>query len=192
LLNAIHRIPLSVPEASRNHPFAQFSGELKGCIPEGEDSWETWDGPLNTILQKELQELEMLVTRGHYGISALHCFLQYLVTEHAVDSALFEGKIERLICAMNNIRSQCVESEKHIEPDAHDTSTNGPISNAGGTVIDLTIDRESESASNSGIISGHHNAMHKNGESRDHVHHCPGYCIDLSACKSPHTAYPAR
>jgi len=32
LLHAIHQIPLSVPEASSDHPFAQFSGELKGSL----------------------------------------------------------------------------------------------------------------------------------------------------------------
>lgn len=165
LLHAIHQIPLSVPEAGSDHPFAQFSGELKGCVPEGEDAWETWDGPLNTILQKESQELETLVTRGRYGLSALHRFLQYLVTEHGVNSALFEGKIEHLIHAMNSIG---------IAP------KNGPIPNAGSTVIDLTIDCEPNSASNSSIVL----------RDQIHWHPCPGFCIELPADKSPHTAYP--
>jgi hypothetical protein len=117
----------------------------------------------------------------------LQHFLQYLVTDHGVDSALFEGKIERLIHMMDNIRihgTRCVESEKPIEPDADNTLKNGPISGAGGTVIDLTLDCEPESASDSGNVPGRHAQ-----EGQDH-RRCPGLSIELPADKSPHTAYP--
>jgi len=61
LYTHIQTIPTTVPEASIDHPFAQFAGDLSSCAPDGEDAWETWDGPLNTILQKGPEDLKKLV-----------------------------------------------------------------------------------------------------------------------------------
>lgn len=94
---------LTVPEASHDHKLVGFSGDPTGCVPDGKDAWETWDRPLNTLLQKEPLALQNLVVWGEQGLSGLHKFLLYLVTSHGIAGALIEGKIERLIKAMDNV-----------------------------------------------------------------------------------------
>ena len=42
-------------EADQNHPLAPFSGNPEGSVMDGEDAWEKFDGPLNTLLQRPLR-----------------------------------------------------------------------------------------------------------------------------------------
>lgn len=94
---------LTIPEAGETHELAAFSGDPTGCVPDGEDAWETWDGPLNTLLQREPSDLRKLIVRGEKGLAGLHQFLLYLVTNHGIQGALIEGKIDRLIAAMDEV-----------------------------------------------------------------------------------------
>lgn len=94
---------LTVPEAGSDHELVPFSMDPRGCVPDDEDAWETWDPPLNTLLQKEPPELRKLVVRGEKGLVGLHRFLLYLVTEHGIQGGLIEGKIERLLKAMDEV-----------------------------------------------------------------------------------------
>ena len=99
----IVNLPMTIPEAGDHHPFAQFSGDLSGSVPEGEDAWETWDGPLNTILQQDPQALQGLVAQGNKGLTSLHRFLSYLASTHRVPAVLFENKVKRVIQAIMDV-----------------------------------------------------------------------------------------
>jgi hypothetical protein len=57
----IEPLSLSVGMANENHPLAAFAGDSEGCVKDGEDVWENFDGPLNNLLQKPLKELQDLV-----------------------------------------------------------------------------------------------------------------------------------
>jgi len=58
---------LTIPtkEAGNDHPLAGFSGDPTGTVEGGKDTWEKWDGPLNTLLQKDPEELDKLVVIRH-------------------------------------------------------------------------------------------------------------------------------
>lgn len=99
----IEGLPQSVPEASDSHPVAAFSFNPAGCVGDGEDAWERWDGPLNSLLQRDPERLRELVVRGAKGLTGLHKFLHYLVTVHGVKGALIEMKVERLLKAMEEV-----------------------------------------------------------------------------------------
>lgn len=93
----------TIPEAGINHELAAFSANPEGCVGKNEDAWEKWDGPLNTLLQKEPSELRKLVVRGKRGLIGLHDFLLYLVVNHGVQGVLFEGKIGRVMSAIDDV-----------------------------------------------------------------------------------------
>jgi hypothetical protein len=89
--------------ADDDHPLAMFAGDPTGCVKEGEDAWEKFDGPLNTLLQKPPHELQNLVRVGEKGLKGLCHFLEYLIMHHQVSGNLLEGKIDRLMQAMNEV-----------------------------------------------------------------------------------------
>ena len=62
LHSVIDRIPFTVPEAEEDHLFARFASDLSESVPDSEDAWDIWDGLLNTVLQKNPQELQDLIT----------------------------------------------------------------------------------------------------------------------------------
>jgi len=99
----IEELPQNVPEALDTHPVAAFSFNPVGCVGDGEDAWEKWDGPLNTLLQRDPDQLRELVVRGEKGLTGLHNFLHYLVTVHGVKGVLIEMKIKRLLKAMKEV-----------------------------------------------------------------------------------------
>jgi hypothetical protein len=92
-----------VGEADDEHPLASFAGDPTGCVKEGEDAWEKFDGPLNTLLQNSPHELQNLVRVGEKGLNGLCRFLEYLVTHHNVSGYLLEGNITRLMQAMSEV-----------------------------------------------------------------------------------------
>jgi hypothetical protein len=74
-----------------------------GCVGEGEDAWEKFDGPLNGLLQKPPNELRNLVRVGEKGLIGLCRFLEYLVTHHQITGYLFEGKLEQLMLGIDDV-----------------------------------------------------------------------------------------
>lgn len=103
LQKRIDLLPRDTKEASSDHPLARFSGDPVGSVEDGEDAWEKWDGPLNTLLQKDPAELDKLVVIGQRGLAGFHRFLSYLVSEHDVQGCLLEGKMERLFSAIDRV-----------------------------------------------------------------------------------------
>jgi hypothetical protein len=103
LKQRIDSLPRNTKEASGDHPLARFSGDPVGSVEDGEDAWEKWDSPLNTLLQKDPEELDKLVVIGPRGLAGFHCFLSYLVSEHGVQGCLLEDKMERLFSAIDRV-----------------------------------------------------------------------------------------
>jgi hypothetical protein len=99
----IESLPPDVGVANEDHPLAAFAGDPEGCIEDGEDAWETFDGPLNTLLQKPPEELRHLVRVGEKGLIGLCRLLEYLVTSHNIGGVLLEGKVERLMRAIDDV-----------------------------------------------------------------------------------------
>lgn len=99
----IKQLPPSVGIADVHHPLSQFARDPGVGMEVGEDAWEVWDGPLNTVLQRGPTELHGLVRLGDNGLPGLCRFLRCLVTQHGVAMGLIEGKIQRLVRAMDEV-----------------------------------------------------------------------------------------
>ena len=99
----VEALPREVGEADQNHPLAPFSGNPEGSVVDGEDAWEKFDGPLNTLLQRPPEELCNLVRIGEKGLIGLCRLLEYLVVHHRLSGHLFEGKLDRLISVIDKV-----------------------------------------------------------------------------------------
>ena len=99
----IEGLPRDIGEADHLHPLAEFAGDPVGCVEDGEDAWEKFDGPLNCLLQKPPDELQNLVRVGEKGLIGLCRLLEYLVAHHQVTGYLFEGKLEWLMLAIDKV-----------------------------------------------------------------------------------------
>lgn len=99
----IESLPLDVDVADESHPLAAFAKDPEGCVTDGEDAWEKFDGQLNTLLQKPPEELQYLVRVGQYGLMGLCRLLEYLVISHDVSGVLLEGKVGRLMRAIDEV-----------------------------------------------------------------------------------------
>lgn len=99
----IEGLPPDVGEADERHPLAAYAGDPMGCVEADEDAWEKYDGPLNCLLQKPPDELRYLVRVGEKGLIGLCRFLEYLVQHHNVSGYLLEGKLDRLMRAIDEV-----------------------------------------------------------------------------------------
>lgn len=99
----IEGLPHDIGEADENHPLAAFAFDPVGCVEENEDAWEKFDGPLNSLLQKPPDKLRELVRVGEKGLIGLCRFLEYLVRHHGISGCLFEGKLDRLMSAIDEV-----------------------------------------------------------------------------------------
>lgn len=99
----VETLPSSIGEADNGHPLAAFAGDPVGCVGDDEDAWEKFDGPLNGLLQKPPNELRNLVQVGEKGLIGLCRLLEYLVEHHQLSGYLFEGKLERLMLAIDDV-----------------------------------------------------------------------------------------
>jgi hypothetical protein len=108
----IEALSTDVGVADERHPLAAFAGNPAGCVDADEDAWEKFDGPLNTLLQKPPEELQHLVRVGEKGLIGLCHLLKYLVTYHQVSGVLLEGKLERLINAIDKVYVKLYGTQK--------------------------------------------------------------------------------
>ena len=65
------------------------------------DVWETWDQTLNVLISQSIPNIYPLVARGKYGLIALVQLLEHLVRDRKVDEGLLEGKVQRIIEAID-------------------------------------------------------------------------------------------
>ncbi|KAF8888951.1 hypothetical protein CPB84DRAFT_1849509 [Gymnopilus junonius] len=96
--------------------FYDSQRDLQGSVPAGEDPWEVWDHPLNSVLQKGHEELQLLVSHRKYGLPALYNLLNYLTMEYNIDSSLFENKVKQVLNAIQ-------ESIPNLTPDLVSAAT---------------------------------------------------------------------
>lgn len=100
----IDGLPDNVPLATSDDVFAGYAGPIfVDMSGYSGDAWEQFDGDLNTPLQKGPEYLRTLVKRGPYGLMAVHHLLEFLAVAHGVKGSAFEGKVERLIAAMDAV-----------------------------------------------------------------------------------------
>lgn len=99
----IEGLPQNVDKVDASHPLVAYANDPTGCVEEGKDAWEKFNGPLNCLLQKPPNELQYLVCRGEKGLIGLCQFLEYLVQHHGISGCLIEGKLEWLMQAINEV-----------------------------------------------------------------------------------------
>jgi hypothetical protein len=80
-----------------------LAGDSEGCVGKDKDAWETFDGPLNMLLQKPQKELQYLVWVGEKELIGLCCPSEYLVVHHNINRGLLEGKVSHLILTIDEV-----------------------------------------------------------------------------------------
>ena len=104
LCKKVENLPKSVPTAKKTGPLAGYccdSTELTKDITADADVWETWDQRLNVLISHSIPDIYPLVTRGKYGLIALVQLLEHLVHDRKVDEGLLDGKVGRVIEAID-------------------------------------------------------------------------------------------
>jgi hypothetical protein len=106
-----------VPLAKKTHKLATYS-----CPPHtltngvtDDELWEVWDPTLNVLLPHEAKNLEALVVRGKYGLISLVGFLEHLVHDRHLDAGLLEGKVMRLMQAIDWYHFCLAFSARHAD-----------------------------------------------------------------------------
>jgi hypothetical protein len=120
LRERVEKLPRTVPVAKKTHILAAYSQSpqnLTSDIRNDADVWETWDQKLNVFLQRNNDDLKQLVVRGKFGLIGLVDFFEHLVRDRKVAEGLIEGKVERLINAID----ACVFSPWFLERHPTDT-----------------------------------------------------------------------
>ena len=104
LREKVEKLPRTVPIAKKTHILAGYSQspqKLTSDIENDADVWETWDRKLNVFLQCNDDELKQLVVRGKFGLIGLVGLFEHLVRDRKVDEGLTEGKVKRLVDAID-------------------------------------------------------------------------------------------
>jgi hypothetical protein len=108
LRNKVESLPTRIPLARKDHALASFSRppkDLTKSITDDQDVWEEWDQKLNVLLPHNIDELKRLVVQGQYGLIGFVQFMEHLVHDRKVDEGLLDGKVRRLIEAINRFVS---------------------------------------------------------------------------------------
>ena len=104
LREKVKKLPKHVPLANQTHPLASYSlspKDLTKDIANDADGWEVWDQKLNVLLPPKIDDIKPLVVRGKFGLVGLVALLEHLVQDHRVDAGLLEGKVKRLVEAID-------------------------------------------------------------------------------------------
>jgi hypothetical protein len=104
LRKKVENMPKSVPTAKKTGLLAGYCRnpmELTKDVALDADIWEAWDPKLNLLISHSVSENHTLVTRGKYGLIGLVQLLEHLVRDRKVDEGLLEGKIGRVIEAID-------------------------------------------------------------------------------------------
>jgi hypothetical protein len=104
LWEKVKKLPKAVPLANKTHILAGYSQSpqnLTSDIENNADIWEIWDQKLNVLLQCNDNDLRQLVVCGKFGLLGLVSLFEHLVQDRKVDKGLLEGKVKRLIDAID-------------------------------------------------------------------------------------------
>ena len=104
LRKKVENLPKSVPIAKKAGPLAGYCCDSAGLtkdITANADVWETWDQILNVLISHSIPDIYPLITQGKYGLIALVQLLEHLVRDRKVDEGLLDGKVGRVIEAID-------------------------------------------------------------------------------------------
>jgi hypothetical protein len=104
LREKVEKLPQTVPVADETHVLAAYSQspqELTSDVQNDADIWETWDPKLNVLLPHNNDDLKLLVVCRQFGLTGLVRFFEHLVQDRKVDEGLLEGKVKRLMDAID-------------------------------------------------------------------------------------------
>jgi hypothetical protein len=104
LRKKVENLPKSVPTAKKTGPLAGYccnSAELTKDVIADVDVWEIWDQKLNILISHNIPDIYPLVTRGKFGLIALVQLLEHLVRDRKVDEGLLDGKVGRVVEAID-------------------------------------------------------------------------------------------
>ncbi|KAF9006383.1 hypothetical protein BDZ89DRAFT_1233208 [Hymenopellis radicata] len=163
----------AIPEATSDDELAAFCGDPPGGIIVNDplEAWEIWDPPLNTLLQRSPNDLQMLVKRGQYGIRNLYHVFRHVAVDLRVDVGLLEGKINRVIDAI----------DAPMMPEGADNRMDIPLDIPGPIDVDALPSRETTPIPTSSSHAYKYVELNRA---------CPGVTIDIPEGQSAHSMYP--
>ncbi|KAJ3548106.1 hypothetical protein NMY22_g1393 [Coprinellus aureogranulatus] len=174
-------LPSTVPEGTENDKLALLAdpAAIDDVNIPGKDLWERL---VNDKLKEALDwggsedDMDTLLRRGHLGVDGLADFVEHFI-RRGVEVCLFEGKLGRLMSAMQNRASPIVHQSlsvavvgpnKGVEP----TPTAPPLeARPPSPEIQIVTYKPAKKAS-------------------AHTTVCPGYNLPIPKDHSPHTSYP--
>jgi hypothetical protein len=112
LRDRVENLPDTIPIANNMGDLAGFSNDpaaLTKGLPDNE-IWEVWDPQLNALISQTISDIFPLVTCGNYGLIGLVRFFEHLVYTRNLDAGLLDGKIGRILQAID----MCVSTLRHI------------------------------------------------------------------------------
>ncbi|KAK7015911.1 hypothetical protein VNI00_018997 [Paramarasmius palmivorus] len=100
----VDNLPARVPVAPKTHALAAYSQDpsnLTADIANDDEVWEQCDNALIDLIPADQTKRQYLVVRGSYGLSGLVQYFEHLHEDRNVELCLMEGKISRVIEAIN-------------------------------------------------------------------------------------------
>ncbi|KAF6755550.1 hypothetical protein DFP72DRAFT_1008601 [Ephemerocybe angulata] len=205
----IEALPTSVPEAVEGGPLAGFAANPEHCDMPDVASEDLWEEVLNGVMKAGLgwgteTDPRSLVQRGRWGMDGLLAFVEYFVIKRNVDPGLFEGKLNRLMEAMelmgtveggNNTASQ--EKNAHAAVVESQLMLWSGKTSAGETAAgkEVVVAREQRRRSitpdiNEIEIISVNRPIPTRASATQHL--CQGYRMHVPADKTPHSWYPLQ
>lgn len=104
LRDKVENLPKSIPTAKKTGPLAGYCcdpAQLTKDITADDEVWEVWDQKLNVLISHNISDIHPLITRGKFGLIVLVRFLEHLVRDRKVNEGLLDGKIGRVMEAID-------------------------------------------------------------------------------------------
>ena len=100
LENATRALP-ALPKASKTDEIAIFSQGVPTELDK-EDAWEYLDPLLNHFLgfNRPVESISKALRGGENGLAGMVQYLKEFVSQYEIDEGLLEGKVQRLVCAI--------------------------------------------------------------------------------------------
>ncbi|KAL0563021.1 hypothetical protein V5O48_019057 [Marasmius crinis-equi] len=138
LRDRVEGLPDSVPVASSTGPLGKYFGDPSKLTQEIADDnmlWELrWDSEFNDLLPHQISCIHPLVLRGDYGLIGVVRIMEHLVRDRGVGEFFFEGKVGRLLKAIDEVciaqQSASMTSESPCTG-SKTADTNGNVSGDG-------------------------------------------------------------
>jgi len=99
---AIDSLPLVVPIGIDSDDLAAFSGNPAALIGPDDEPWEILDQVLNRLVGYGAtpEGIRSIIRRGQFGMDGMYKWVKACIEDLHIDEPLLEGKIQRLIEAM--------------------------------------------------------------------------------------------